>query len=145
MNIFAIIAATLTPMVMGFIYYNPSLMGGAWMRANGFSKENMKAPQPILYLLALLMSFFLSFFLWAWTTGAGGTDGGLQTTAPDGHSYVTFGHGAVHGILFSVMVLMPIFVTMKVFEQRKWAWAFVNIGYWALTATIMCGILSAWR
>ncbi len=145
MNFFALVLATITPMVMGFIYYHPSLMGGAWMRANGFSKETMSPPKPVLYLLALGMSFLLASFFWAWTTGAGGADGGAQTTAPDGRSYVTFGHGVVHGIVFSITVLMPVFVTMKIFEQRSWAWAFVNIGYWALTAIIMNGILSAWR
>jgi hypothetical protein len=43
------------------------------------------------------------------------------------------------------LVLLPIFVTMAIFEKRSWSWAFVNWGYWALTVILMAGILSAWR
>lgn len=144
MNFAAIFVSALIPMIMGFIYYHPSAMGTRWMSANGFVKENLSPPKPVLYLLAFVCSFLLSFFFWGWVTGAGGMDQ-MQVTAPDGHSYVTFQHGVVHGVMFSITVLMPIFITMKIFEMRKWSWAWVNILYWSLTIIIMCGILSAWR
>ncbi len=144
-NFIALAIATVIPMIMGFIYYHPSVLGNAWMKANGFVKESLTPPKPAMYLLALLCSFLLAFFLWGWVTGAGGLDP-MQTTDPvDGHSYVTFKHGAFHGIVFTLLVLTPIFITMKIFEQRKWAWALVNIGYWSLTVILMSGILSAWR
>ena len=70
----------------------------------------------------------------------------MQVVDPkDGHSFVTFQHGVAHGIIFSITVLIPIFTTMAIFEKRKFSWAFVNWGYWAITAILMCGILSAWR
>ena len=146
MNFMALICAALIPMIMGFIYYHPSVMGNTWMKANGFTKEGIgKGPKPVLYLLALLMSFMLAFFMWGWTTGAGGVDQ-MQVVDPvDGHSYETFGHGVFHGVAFSIMVLLPVFVTMKIFEMRTWAWAFVNWGYWGITVILMNGILSAWR
>lgn len=145
-NFLALICAALIPMIMGFIYYHPSVMGSAWMKANGFTKESIgTGPKPVLYLIALLMSFLLAFFMWAWVTGAGGQDV-MQVTDPnDGHSYVTFGHGVVHGVIFTITVLLPVFVTMKIFEQRTWGWAFINIGYWSITVILMNGILSAWR
>lgn len=143
-NFVAVAVAALIPMVMGFIYYHPAVMGNRWMRANGFSQESITPPQPAMYILALAVSFLLSFFLMLWSTGNGGMDPG-QVTAPDGHSYVTFGHGVVHGVLFSITVLLPIFVTSKIFEMRSWSWCFVNWGYWAVTACLMCGLLSAWR
>ena len=115
------------------------------MNANGFVKTNMTPPKPAMYLLALVASFFLAFFLWGWVTGAGGIDSFQVTDPNDGHSYVTFQHGVVHGVIFSILVLLPIFLTMKIFEARKWSWCFVNWGYWAITVTLMCGILSAWR
>jgi len=145
MNFPAIIVASLLPTIVGFLYYHPSLFGNAWMRANGFSRETMTPSKPILYVLTLVVSVLFTIFLWAWTTGAGGADP-LQVTDPkDGHSYVTFGHGLVHGVIFSILVLLPIFTTMKIFEQRSWGWCFVNWGYWALTVCLMCGLLSAWR
>ena len=143
-NFMAIAVASLIPLVMGFLYYHPSLFGAAWMRANGFSKETMSPPAPTMYLLALVVSFLFAFFIAANVTGGGGVDAS-QVTAPDGHSYVTFGHGLAHGVIFAITVLLPIFVTMKIFEQRSWGWAMVNWGYWALTVCVMGGLLSAWR
>ena len=146
LNPFALIVAALVPMIMGFVYYHPKVLGNQWMRANGFTLESIGAgPKPVMYLLALGASFLLAFFIWANVTGAGGVDQ-LQVTDPiDGHSYVTFGHGVVHGVIMSVLVVLPIFVTMTIFEKRSWSWAFVNWGYWAITITLMAGILSAWR
>lgn len=144
-NFIALICATLIPMIMGLVYYHPKLMGNKWMNANGFTKENMTAPKPVFYLLALGCSLLLAFFLWGWVTGAGGIDTFQVTDPKDGHSFVTFCHGVFHGIAFSLLVLAPIFITMKIFENRKWSWAFVNLGYWSITIIIMCGILSAWR
>ena len=145
MNYISFIISAILPMVMGFIYYHPAVMGGAWMKANGFTLEGMTPPKPILYLLALGVSVLLTGFFWAWVTGVGGQDQMQVVDPKDGHSYVTFQHGVVHGIIFGITVILPIFVTMKIFEQRSWSWAFVNWGYWALTAIAMCGILSAWR
>ena len=144
-NFIALLIAAAIPLIMGFIYYHPGLMGNTWMKANGFTKEGMLPPKPLLYLLAFVCSFLLSVFLWAWVTGAGGIEVTQVTDPKDGHSFVTFQHGVAHGIIFSVFVLFPIFTTMKIFEARKWSWAFVNIGYWAITIILMSGILSAWR
>ena len=145
LNPYALIVAALVPMVMGFVYYHPKVLGDRWMKANGFTLESLgTGPKPIMFLLALAVSFLLAIFIWNNVTGAGGMDP-LQVTAPDGHSYATFGHGAVHGVIMSILVVLPIFVTMTIFEKRSWSWAFVNWGYWALTVTLMGGILSAWR
>ena len=144
-NYVSFIIATVMPMVVGFVYYHPKVVGGAWMKANGFTLEGMSPPKPVMYLLCLGVSALLASFFWAWVTGVGGLEQ-LQVVDPkDGHSYVTFKHGVGHGILFSITVLLPIFVTMKIFEQRSWSWAIVNWGYWCITSIMMCGILSAWR
>lgn len=146
MNVLSLLISTLIPMIMGFIYYHPKVMGNAWMKANGFTLESIgKGPKPVLYLLCLFTSLLLTMFFWGWVTGAGGQDGGFQTTAPDGHSYVTFGHGVFHGFAFTLTVLLPIFSTMAIFEMKSRAWALINLGYWGITSMLMCGVLSAWR
>ena len=145
-NFIALIISTLIPMIMGFLYYHPSVLGKAWMSANGFTKESMgKGPKPALYLVCLFTSFLLTFFLWGWVTGAGGLDQFQVIDPVDGHSFVTFKHGVFHGIAFTLMVLMPIFCSMAIFERRTWKWAFVNIGYWSISIILMCGVLSAMR
>ncbi len=146
MNVLAVVVAAAIPMIMGFIYYHPAVAGSIWMRANGFTKEGVgNGPKPILYLVCLVVSFLLALHFWANVTGAGGTDHHQVTDAMDGHSYITFGHGAFHGMAYAITLLLPIFATMAVFEKRKFSWFLVNWVYWSITAVLMCGLLSAWR
>ncbi|MBK6860536.1 MAG: DUF1761 domain-containing protein [Saprospiraceae bacterium] len=140
LNMMAIGVASLIPMIMGFIYYHPKVMGNAWMNANGFSQESLgNGPKPIWYLVALVLSFLFAVKFAVEVTGPG------QDVAPDGHSYVTFQHGMAHGIVNTIMIILPIFGTLSIFEKRSWTWAFINVGYWGLCLIIMQGILSAWR
>ena len=139
-NFLAVAVAALVPMIVGFAYYHPAVLGGPWMRVNGFTLESVgNGPKPILYLAALALSFLLSMFVCINVTGPG------QDVAPDGHSYVTFQHGVLHGVLLSITVVLPIMGTMSIFEKRGWGWVFVNLGYWLVTLSVMGGILSAWR
>lgn len=136
----AVAVSALVPMVIGFLYYHPKLAGGAWMKANGFTPESIgNGPKPILYGVALLLSFLLSMWMSSNVTGPG------QDVAPDGHSYATFGHGVVHGIINTIFLLLPVLGTLSIFEKRGWGWVFVNLGYWVITFCVMGGILSAWR
>ena len=144
-NLAAVAIAALMPMVIGFIYYHPKVLGGAWMRANGFTLESMgNGPKPILYGVALVLSFLLSMFMWINVTGPGQ---GTAEVMPDGttHNFATFGHGVVHGILINITVLLPVLGTLSIFERRGWGWVFTNLGYWVVTLALMGGILSAWR
>ncbi len=139
-NWMAVGLAALVPMILGFVYYHPKVLGGIWMRANGFTLESIgKGPKPVMFVVALVLSFLLSFWLMLNTTGPG------QDVAPDGHSYVTFGHGVAHGVLVSLTVLLPVLGTQSIFEKRGWSGVFVNLGYWLVTLSVMGGILSAWR
>ena len=139
-NLLSVAIAALIPMIMGFIYYHPKVMGSAWMKANGFTAESMgTGPKPVLYLVALVFSFILAFRLCMDVIAPG------QDVAPDGHSYITFQHGMAHGAINTLFILLPVFGTMAIFERRSWNWVFVNLGYWGVTLMIMQGILSAWR
>lgn len=140
MNMLSVAVATLIPMIVGFIYYHPKVAGGLWMKANGFTLESIgKGPKPILYVGALVLAFFLALFCHGNVTGPD------QWTAADGHSYVTFGHGLLHGLGNTILVVLPILGTMAIFEKRNWQWLVVNCLYWLITLALMCGILSAWR
>jgi len=139
-NMIAVLVAALVPMIMGFIYYHPKVMGSAWMKANGFTMDNMKeAPKPVWYLVALAFSFILSFRMCMDVIAPG------QDVAPDGHSYVTFQHGMTHGLINTLFILLPVLGTLAIFEKRSWSWVFVNLAYWALTLMVMQGSLSYWR
>ena len=65
MNWPAFIVATLVPMVLGFIWYNPKTpMGAAWMKETGMTDEKMKgANMGVIFGLSILFSFLMNFFI----------------------------------------------------------------------------------
>lgn len=135
-NWMAVIVATITPMVMGFIWYHPKVMGGIWMRANGFTEDDLKGGNMgMIFGAALVLAFLLAMFLNFNVTGFGQED----------PKYHTFQHGVVHAIMLTVMVVLPLFGTNALFERRSWSWLLVNVGYWFVTLAIALGVLSAWR
>ena len=136
MNWAAIVAATLVPLVIGFIWYNPKVAGGIWMRANGFTVEGMRGGNMALTLLAAaVLSFFLAMFVQHNVTGTG----------QDEARYITFKHGMFHGTILTIMTALPFIGTTALFERRGWNWLLVHIGYWWITLMVMGGILSMWR
>jgi hypothetical protein len=142
-NWLAIALATIAPMVIGFIYYHPKVLGGVWMKANGFTLESVgNGPKPIMFLVCLLLSFMLAF--WCWTQFADPHQTNIDAEG-NPHDYTTFGHGVVHAVGYALLVVIPILGTMSVFEKRPFSWVWVNALYWFLTLATMCGIISAMR
>ena len=65
MNWPAFLVATLVPMVLGFIWYNPKTpMGALWMKETGMTDEKMKgANMPLIFGLSIIFSFLMNFFI----------------------------------------------------------------------------------
>ncbi len=132
-NWLSLVLATLVPMVVGFIYYHKALFGTAWMESIGMTEEKASsANMGVVFGISLLMSLLMSFFLLGNVNGMG----------QEGQ-YDTFKHGAFHGALISLLLVIPAFITNGLFEQRSWKNMLINAGYWILTLTIMGGIVDA--
>lgn len=132
-NWLSLILAALVPLVMGFLWYHKALFGKAWMGETGITEEkakeaNMGVTFGVSLLLALVLAFFLTVF-----NNSPGQEGGFDT----------FKHGAAHGLILSLFIIVPTFITNGLFEQKSWKLMFINIGYWAVTLMIMGGIVDA--
>ena len=58
MNFPAILVAGISALVVGFIWYNPKVFGGAWMKAAGMTDEQVKGGNMAkIFGLALLFCF----------------------------------------------------------------------------------------
>jgi len=57
---------------------------------------------------------------------------------------VILGSGVLHGLMTSVFVFLPVIATNALFERKSWKYMLLNFGYWAVSAMIMGGIISAW-
>jgi len=166
-NFIAVIVSALIPTAMGFIWYHEKTFGKAWAEGAGMTEEKMKSGNmAMIFGIAILFSLLLSFSMTfhavhdAQVLGATyyATDGTMEpesgselaqwveyfqtNLAPANH---TFSHGATHGAILGIMLILPIIMNNSLFERRGWKYALINAGYWTICLTIMGGILAAWR
>lgn len=58
-NFLIIGLATLVPLVMGFIWYNPKVMGKAWIKSTGLAEEELrKANMAVVFGLTILFQLY---------------------------------------------------------------------------------------
>ena len=130
-NWLSLVLSALVPMVVGFIYYHKALFGKAWMDSIGMTEEKAKeANMGLTFGLSLVMAAILSFFLL-----------GFNNSPGQEGQFDTFGHGAFHGAILALFIIMPVFITNGLFEQKSWKNIFINIFYWIITLALMGGIL----
>lgn len=132
-NWLSIVIAAILPSILGFLWYSPMLFGKAWMDSIGMTEEKARsANMPLMMGIGLVLAVFLSFFLMVNVNG-GGQEG----------EFDTFKHGALHGAIVGIMVVIPTFITNGLFEQKSWKNMIINVAYWTLTLTLMGGVLDA--
>jgi hypothetical protein len=161
-NFLVLLGATLVPMVLGFVWYNPKVFGNAWMAATGVTPESAKtANMPLIFGLTALFAFFIAFsmqFIVIHQFGVGGlllqqadfkTAGSESSMMLDKFkelywsSYRTFKHGAFHGTLTGLLLAMPVLATNALFERKSFKYIAINAGYWIVCMALMGGIICA--
>jgi hypothetical protein len=161
-NIIIVLAAALIPLVFGFIWYNPKVVGKVWMKEAGLDEEKMKgANMPLIFGLSFLWSFFLAFAMQFMVIhqfhfgsillgeeGLNDPNSALGLYVKTfmenyGDNYRTFKHGAFHGFLSGMTLVLPIIGTNALFERKGWKYIAVNVGYWTICMTLMGGIICA--
>ncbi len=159
LNFLYLALAALVPLVMGFLWYGP-LFGNAWMKEMGFTKESMEGKNMTLtFILCLVFSFILAFFLLPATihqmgvySTLAGEPGFTENTgtaytyfqefvANYGDRFRTFKHGVLHGALTGVFLVLPILGIIAMFERKSVKYVAINAGYWIVTLAIMGGIV----
>jgi hypothetical protein len=161
-NLPILLASSLIPMVIGFIWYNPKTLGSAWMKAADISDEKIKsANMPLIFGLTFIFSFFLAFamqFMVIHQFHLGSILMGEQgLTDPNselgkyvadfmskyGNNFRTFKHGAFHGIIGSITMALPLIGTNALFERKSFKYIAINVGYWTITMALMGGVICA--
>ena len=148
----------IVPMIVGYIYSTPKVLGTVWMKTNNFTDEylkeaNMAVVFGVSYLFSLIATFLLSRFVIhqsalfslfvpeIMTSGseAQATFNTIMETYGDAHR--SFKQGLCHGIFISIMFLFPITGINALFERRGWKYIFIHTGYWFISLSIMGGLL----
>ena len=162
-NFLAILAATLVPMVLGFIWYNPKIgFGRAWMLSSGMTEEKAKkANMPVVFGLTTLFAFLVASSMQAVVIHMSGV-ASILTMQPDfkeagsysstlynnivehyGTSFRTFKHGFFHGILAGIGFAVPLIGTTAIFEGKGFKYIAINAGFWIVSMAFMGGIICA--
>ncbi|MGQ2982169.1 DUF1761 domain-containing protein [Flavobacterium sp.] len=158
MNFPAILVATIVTLPIGFIWYHKSVFGTVWMRETGVTEESArKANMLKVFGLTLIFSFMLAFILPTLVIHQIGalqlTGGDLTEVKPSytafmadyAHNFRTFKHGALHGFMAGLFIILPSIGINAQFEGKGWKYILINAGYFIVCLTIMGGILCAWE
>ncbi|MDX1686285.1 MAG: DUF1761 domain-containing protein [Saprospiraceae bacterium] len=156
-NFYMYFVAALIPLVVGAIYYNPKVLGTAWMKACGFEEEDLQgANMPAIFLISYIFGLFLAIALQSIVIHQGGLfsmmapeileagemrDQFLMLMEQYGDRYRSFGHGATHGTTTALLLAFPIIGTIALFERRGWKYIWIHVGYWFITLGLMGGLL----
>ncbi|TVZ56222.1 uncharacterized protein DUF1761 [Lutibacter sp. Hel_I_33_5] len=158
-NLLMCAVVALVPLVMGFLWYGPILFKNAWMKEVGFTDESMQgANMALIFGLSYVLSFLLAFMLQTLVIHQFGVSSTLMKAgetaltgaeltyfqdfmAQYGDRFRTFGHGALHGAMIGLFVVLPVMGTNALFERKSFKYVAINAGYWIVTIAIMGGIL----
>ena len=133
-NWLSILLAIFTPFLMGYIYYHKNVFGNVLETSISMTDNNAsKTKRVIAFLISILFSFVLSFFLLNFNNDGLNQEG----------QFDSFQHGAWHGVILAIATAIPVIVINNFFQQKPWKHIVVNIFYWVITLAIMGGILDA--
>ena len=162
MNYLVLFIAALVPMIIGFIWYGP-LFGNTWMNETNVTKAYLVGQNKVrVFVICFAVSVFIGAALMqmvihqmgVYSTLAGEPGFSELTgeaftlfqdfTATYGDRFRTFKHGALHGVLYGVLLVLPILTIQALFERKKFKYIAINAGYWMVTLAIMGGIICQW-
>ena len=140
MNWLALLVSALIPLIIGSIWYHPKVFGTAWMSATGITEDKLKTMSPAkAYVVAIVLSIVLSFYLYINVL-----IGGPDDMRHGQEMYMTFKHGAVHGVFLGLFVVLPVLATNATFEMKSAKYIFINVFYWIVSLALMGGTLNGW-
>jgi len=133
MNVWAVLAAGVTSMVLGAVWYSPALFARAWMRESGMTEEKARAASPVktlgaAFVLALIASAVFAAFLGPSPAPAFATAAGFAAGLAAGLCWVAGSFGINY-----------------LFEQRSLKLFLINGGYHTLQYTLIGLVLGLWH
>lgn len=151
--------AALIPVILAFVWYHPKVLGEALAKETKTEVPTFGIGQALIsYVLAFLVAFGLlsyvnhqmsvmQLFLSREGFGEEGTEATLafeQVARLVGDMHLSFGHGAIHGMLGAVVFLLPVIVAIAFRERQSFKYIMIHFGYWLLSWVLMAGVLGEW-
>jgi Na+-transporting methylmalonyl-CoA/oxaloacetate decarboxylase gamma subunit len=141
-------AAALVPLFLGAIWYNPKVLGNAWMKAADISEEKIQNANMVLIMgITLVFSVLLSLAIYMMVIHQThvysivmGEPALEDSSSPlsvwlaefmekYGQNYRTFKHGAFHGFFGGITVATPVLTINALFERKGAKYIAINSAY----------------
>jgi Protein of unknown function (DUF1761) len=161
-NWLVVFSTSLIPLLVGFVWYNPKVLGNAWMKAANMKQEDMEGSNmALIFGLTLLFGIFTAvattqlvvhqshyYSILADNKDMADPSSAIaQATnrfmAENGSNFRTFKHGVLHGMLMTIFLILPVIGINSLFERRSSKYVMIHVGYWLVTLGLMGGIISA--
>lgn len=161
-NFLIIFLASLIPMALGFIWYNPKVFGTAWMKSAEITEDKMKgANMALIFGLSFIFSFLIAMaeqfmVIHQWhiysilmnDMDLKDPESATSLMLKDfmekyGNNFRTFKHGVFHGVFAGLFFALPILGVNALFERKGFKYIAINAGYWTVALALMGGVICA--
>jgi hypothetical protein len=157
-NFLVLLAAAAVPMIMGMLWYSPLLFANVWMKEANITVGEMKPAKFALilstaFLFSLMIASTLQFVVIhqmslpsiVFGLPKAEQEAFLTSTMQKyGHQFRTFKHGALHGFIFTLFTALPLIAMHCLYEKKSVKYVLIHLGYWAVSLTLMGGIICQW-
>jgi Protein of unknown function (DUF1761) len=125
----AILVGGLIPMLLGYVWYHPKVLGGSWMKSLGMTEDSMKeGNMPLIMGVSMLLSVFLAYR----------ANGYSSHTEPGMSQFV---HGFFHGAWGMGIPAAAVLVANGLFQRNSITNLLINAAYWILALGLMGAFL----
>jgi hypothetical protein len=131
-NYFAVLAAALLNVALGWAWYSQMLFGVTWMKMVGLENSDMENKK-MLYrgmILGLISSLSIAYVL-------------VHFQYIAGVENVT--EALILGFWLWFGFIATVSINMVAWEQKPWKLFFINTGFYLLSVLLMSIVLSIWR
>lgn len=133
MDYLPILLGGVISMAVGWPWFGP-LFGKVWREGSGLTQErilnsNMGLSMGISFLLSCVIAYQMK--TWAGYHARG--------EAED----LTFIHGAFHGAKGCLMMVIPVLVSVGLYNLKSWSWILVTALYWIIVFALIAGAMFA--
>lgn len=133
-NYLGVLLAAVASMVVGFIYYNPAVVGKPWMKQMGYTAESLKKAQKemgklygLSFIVALITAYVLSYVMY------------LMMSFSHSSAVTT---GLTTAFWMWLGFIMPVQLTGEIFGSKKWTLFVINTVYQLVSLLVMGVVLA---
>ena len=128
-NYLAVLLGAIASMIVGFVYYNPSVAGKAWMKETGYKPDALKKEQKemgkyygLSFVLALLTAYVLTH---------------VMVFSMNFYNYPPVTTGVMSAFYMWLGFVLPVQATDQIFGKKNFKLLAINSGYQLLALLAM--------